>query len=217
MSNEMIAAIVAAVLVALALWSPLLFTCLFAFRALTKFEAILAQGKQTQARLDGLASAITASEAAADRRATGLGSELRAARGTVEQAARGMTGAAAELVLVVKAADGSFRHLADSMRDLDNLQQMSGHVERLANETAGASAKIESQLETAGKVVEALHDVVDAWSKERAPIEAQTAALAREVEKALNFERDERQQLRLQLNALLVRLATADGGPDART
>lgn len=214
MTNEMIAVIVIAVVVVAAFWAPLFMVAVYAHRAQGRLDVLTSQGKQAQARLDALHAAIAAADQASEARSTKMLNELRVGRETVGAAAREVGHVGQQLAAVVRDADGSFRHLADSLKDLDTLQQMSGHVQRFALEMAGASAKIESQLGAAGKVLDSLHGVVDAWSKERAPLEAQHEALAREVEKALQFERDERHQLRLMLNAML--LTTNTGDPDAR-
>lgn len=207
------AAIAGATVVLLAFWIPAFFAVRYLYRSHSKLGSMLTQGEQIQAHLQGMTQILTTTDAANDRRLREVLAELLKTRTILENSSRESTLLGRELHQVVKEADGSFRHLADSLRDLDTLQQMAGHVERFCLEMASASAKIESQLTTAGQVLAALHGVVEAWSKERAPLESQTEALAREIEKALNFERQERHQLRLDLNALLLasaRSANAD-------
>ncbi len=177
-------------------------------------EAITSELASQRELLVHLAKALEVADTAQRAHAKALLQEVNACRTSVEQGVAQCVRVARDLHQVVGEADGSFRHLTNSMKDLDNLQVMGHHVERLGLELAGASAKIQSQLETSGRVVEALHGVVDAWSKERAPLEQQAEALARQVDRALTYERDERHQLRLQLNALLLRQQTATG--DAR-
>ncbi len=215
MTNEMIALVVTGVLVVAAFWVPLFMLLLYTRNALGRLDLLAGQGKQAHARLDALVAALASAEQANEARGRQLVAELRGTRDTAHGAAAEATRVGRELVQVVRDADGSFRHLADSLKDLDTLQQMSGHVQRFSVEMASASGKIESQLGTAGKVLEALHGVVDAWSRERAPLEAQHDALAREVEKSLSFERAEREELRRQLSALMLKLNTEVSGARA--
>lgn len=161
-----------------------------------------------------------ARSASEDRRAIGdkLGQSISALQSGLQRTAADtsqVVGASAkelaklgrELHAAVLLADGSFKALTDAMRDLENLQKMSAEVTRFTNEMTSASSKIQSQIELAGRVVGALHEVVRTWSEERAPLERTNEALAREVERALAVEQDERVELRKQLKALVLGLA----------
>lgn len=166
------------------------------------------------AALAELRGAIGSADVAARERAGHLAATLDRAAAHVGARADQVARLAGELDQTLLRADASFRALVDSLQDMDNLQTISGEVTRFTNEMAGASAKIESQLATAREVTGLLHEVVAAWSNERAPLESSLEALSGEVERALHYERDERHQLRQQLNALVLTLSP--GGPRAR-
>ncbi len=113
------------------------------------------------------------------------------------------------------AVQGSFTHLTDTLKDLDNLERISAQVGEMGRGVTEVSGKLSSQVETSGKVLSELTAVVTTWSRERAPLERAHGQLAAAVQEALSYEKNERSELRKLLAALAVGRAAAEGGQRA--
>jgi len=100
-------------------------------------------------------------------------------------------------------ADQSFKNLIDTLGAFEQMEQILALVKQSASHLSGAHDKIHSQLDTTGKFVKELHDLVQLWSKEGSALQQNYVRLSEAVEKAIVVENESAVRRNAELQAML--------------
>jgi uncharacterized phage infection (PIP) family protein YhgE len=105
-------------------------------------------------------------------------------------------------------ADGSFKHLIDTLEGVGNLQQIKERVNQISANLVDEHQKIESQIGVSARIIDQLHQLVTHWSKEGSELQQAYHALAEAIREEILREAGQREKLSIQLETLIQRMAT---------
>lgn len=100
-------------------------------------------------------------------------------------------------------ADGSFKEMIDSFKDIENLQEIKQRVELITTHLVDMHGKIGSQLDTSGRIIADLHRLIVSWSEEGSQLQRSYQELAQALERALVHDLQQRTELDTKLETLI--------------
>ena len=108
-----------------------------------------------------------------------------------------------KLIEVFLKADGSFKAMIDSLRDIENLDEVKKRVAVITANLIDMNSKIGSQLETSGRIIAELHRLIGSWSEEGTQLQRSYQELAKTMERVLTLDLKQREELDTKLEALI--------------
>jgi type I site-specific restriction-modification system R (restriction) subunit len=129
--------------------------------------------------------------------------ELREGREQRGQFQNQVLDASQKLKTAFHDADGSFKHLIDTLQGVGNLQQIKERVNYISANLVDEHQKISSQIGISGRIVEELHKLVAQWSNEGSELQRAYHALADTIREEIFREAAQRDKFSIQLETLI--------------